>query len=281
MLEIKMALKSKEECSLRLPCGLQEIIAKAVPFLWTHGTAEITYDTGNKELDAALEYHLSDMPIGVKGYMVLAQALEKLDDQGKEKLARELLEKSHIRNYEDIAKEAGKQMSHWYSPEEFYQRWLDREIDAMRLTGGELFRKIVELAKKNGDLEYFQEIEDYTLPENSDMTVITDYHFDLCAIPNFGSSEGIYVDCLIQGDFGSEKKTLSLGTMKTLETSLDACKTMGEVCGVLLYHESEYVNGNIYRFMPKNEIESILSRPLTMRLAQEIEQTPRSPEMTM
>ncbi len=137
------------------------------------------------------------------------------------------------------------------------------------------------MAKKNGDLEYFQEIEDYTLPKNSDQTLITDYQFDLCAVPNFGSSEGIYVDCFIQGDFGSEKKTLPLGTMKTLEVSLDACKTMGEVCGILLYHESEYVSKNIYRFMPKNEIESILSRPLAIRQTQEIEQAPRSPEMTL
>ena len=65
---------------------------------------------------------------------------------------------------------------------------------------------------------------------------------------------------------------------------MDACKVVGEVCGVLLYYESLFVNENLYRFTPKDEIQSILSKPfavLEMEQGAQEEASGQFPEMAM
>jgi hypothetical protein len=89
-------------------------------------------------------------------------------------------------------------------------------------------------------------------------------------IVNFGGSEGIYVDCSLRGKFDeSGRKSLHIGTLKTLSTDLDACKTMGELCGALMYHNSKFVNENLYRFDSAESIERMLTKPLVMEQAQD------------
>ena len=79
----------------------------------------------------------------------------------------------------------------------------------------------------------------------------------------FGSSEGIYVDVYLEGKFdGSDCRKTSLATFKTLDTSLDACRKMGELCGILMYHGSRYVNQNIHRYTPQKELEAEYARKM-------------------
>ncbi len=282
MLEIKLTRQNEEGCSLSLPCALPELLRQGVPYLITYGEAEVIFQTGNDDLDILLKDRLPKIPLDMRQCVILAQTLDKLTERGKEDLVDRLERNPYIDTYDHTASAAANLVPGWYHPEEQYQRWLNQEIEGMRLSGGELFDKIMELARGSGDLERFREIEDYTLAEKYPDEKISDYLFNLCAVPNFGGSEGIYIDCFIQGSFGGEKKTMSLGTMKTLRTDLDACKVMGEVCGILLYHENQYVNENLHRFMPKREIEGILERPLHIQQAAEVEQhTQQFPNMTM
>ena len=39
-----------------------------------------------------------------------------------------------------------------------------------------------------------------------------------------------------------------------------ACRLMGQLCGVLMYHTAKYVNENLHRYTPKRELEAELHR---------------------
>lgn len=284
MLDIKLTRQNDKSLSLSLPCALTELITGDTPFYISHGSAELAFHTGNEALDTALEKQLSGMTISMERCITLVRTIERLGDLGREQLAENLITAPYIRSLDELIGEAADLIPRWYYPHEDYKRWLDSEVEQLRLTGGELFERIIALAKENGDLERFHRIEDYTLPSGRSDQKIEDYRFDLCAVPSFGGSEGIYLDCFIRGDFGEySEKSLPLGTMKTLATDLDACKIVGEVCGVLLYYESRFVNENLYRFTPKDEIKSILSKPFPVLEMGHAEQevSGQFPEMTM
>lgn len=275
MLDIKLTRQNGKTISLSLPCPLTELITGDAPFYLSCGSAELTFHTGNEALDAALEEQLSGMAANMKQCITLVRTIERLGDQGRENLAMSLVAVPFTKSWDEVIQEAADFIPRWYYPHEDYKRWLDNEVEELRLTGGELFEKVVALAKENGDLRRFEEIEDYILPEDRSALKIEDYRFDLCAVPSFGGSEGIYLDCFIRGDFGAcDRQTLPLGTMKTLATDLDACKIVGEACGVLLYYESQFVNENLYRFTPQDEIKSILSKPFAVMEMERTEQGP-------
>lgn len=284
MLDIKLTRKNSKTFSLSLPCALTELITGDAPFYLSCGSAELAFNTGNEDLDAALKKQFSGMAVSMERCITLVRTIERLGDLGREQLAENLIADPYIRSMDELIKEAADLVPRWYYPHEDYERWLKEEIEQLRLTGGELFERIISLAKENGDLERFHGIEDYTLPSDRFDQKIEDYRFDLCAVPSFGGSEGIYLDCFLRGDFGKySEKSLSLGTMKTLATDLDACKIVGEVCGVLLYYESQFVNGNLYRFTPKDEIKGILSKPFPVLGMGQTEQeaSGQFPEMIM
>ena len=288
MLDIKLTRQNDRSLSLSLPCALTDLITGDAPFYIDHGSAELAFHTGSEKLDTALTEQFSGIAANMKQCVTLVRTLKRLDEQGKETLAGNLTADPYVRSWDELIGEAADLIPRWFYPHEDYERWLKGEIEQLRLTGGELFEKVIALAKENGDLERFHGIEDYTLPADRSGQKIEDYRFDLCTVPSFGGSEGIYLDCFIRGDFGArDKQTLPLGTMKTLATDLDACKIVGEICGVLLYYESQFVNENLYRFTPKDEIQSILSKPFAVPEMEQMEQdtqqeaSGRFPEMTM
>ena len=43
-------------------------------------------------------------------------------------------------------------------------------------------------------------------------------------------------------------------------TTPKACRLMGQLCGVLMYHTAKYVNENLHRYTPKRELEAELHR---------------------
>ena len=98
-------------------------------------------------------------------------------------------------------------------------------------------------------------IWDYYLPNDGEALSseesgpLTNYEFNFVPVIAFGGSEGIYVDLYLDGDCdGSGFKRTEIGVFKTLHTDLDACRLMGQLCGVLMYHGSAYVNENIHRY---------------------------------
>jgi hypothetical protein len=152
---------------------------------------------------------------------------------------------------------------------ERHKRALSRDIDSQRMTGGQLFERFMERTRENGDAARFDEIGDYVLPDDMEKNKLCSYEFDMLPIVNFGGSEGIYIDCSLKGKFDeSGRKTLHIGTLKTLSTDLDACKTMGELCGALMYHSNRFVNENLYIFDSAESIERMLTKSLTIEQGQ-------------
>lgn len=131
----------------------------------------------------------------------------------------------------------------------------DENGKTIRLTGGQLFERIVQASRFNGDFQYIDPILDYVLPDDEERE-LTNYQFDFFPEVSFGGSEGIYIDCFLHGKFDeSGRQWKQIGTIKTLRTDLEACKLMGALCGALLYHESSYVNSHLELFTPERELQ--------------------------
>lgn len=151
--------------------------------------------------------------------------------------------------------------------------WLEKNFppekptEVFRDTGGSLFSSVIRRAKANGDFDRAEAILDYYLPceheeGRHEGVKLTAYEFDFVPIVNYGS-EGIYIDCYLKGKFDeSGRCSLHVGTLKTLRRDLDAAKIMGELCGVLIHHDAEYVNANLHRYTPQKELEAEYRRQL-------------------
>lgn len=142
-------------------------------------------------------------------------------------------------------------------------------INPKRDCKSELFRAILERARADGGLTEIESILDYYLPNDGESLSsekdgpLTNYEFNFVPIISFGSSEGIYVALYLDGDCdGSGFKQTKIGAFKTLRTDLDACRLMGQLCGVLMYHGSAYVNENLHRYTPKPQLEAEYLRKL-------------------
>ena len=146
-------------------------------------------------------------------------------------------------------------------------------IKIKRDTTRDLFNAVLQLVKDNGCYEKAEAIMDYYLPNSSESNIredmeLSNYRFDFNASAQFGSSEGIYIDCYLYGEFTEDERKIynpntrvveketrrHIGTFKTLNTDLDSMKTMGELCGSLVYFASEYINKNIDRYTPVKQL---------------------------
>ncbi len=147
------------------------------------------------------------------------------------------------------------------------QLWLEQNFppekptEVFRDTGGSLFSSVIRRAKANGDFDRAGAILDYYLPcehegGRHEGVKLTAYEFDFVPIVNYGC-EGIYIDCYLKGKFDESRRcSLHVGTLKTLRRDLEAAKIMGELCGALMHHASEYVNQNLRRYTPAQELEA-------------------------
>lgn len=133
----------------------------------------------------------------------------------------------------------------------------------------DLFFAILDRMRKDGCMEVVEPILDYHLPKKEEPyevredTELTDCHFNLFSRIDFGGCEGIFVDLCLEGSFdASERRTIEIGTFKTLGEDLAACRLMGELCGMLIYHGTEYVNENIHRYTPQAQLEAEYQRYL-------------------
>lgn len=153
--------------------------------------------------------------------------------------------------------------------------WLEKNFppqkhtEVFRDTGGSLFSAAVRLAKESGHFDKAGAILDYMLPCEHEAGMrekveLTTYEFDFEAVAQYGSSEGIYVDCYLRGKFDeSGRSVLHVSTLKTLERSLEALQIMGELCGTLTYYAGQYVNQNLHRYTPVKQLEQEYARMLS------------------
>lgn len=122
-----------------------------------------------------------------------------------------------------------------------------------RDTTTDLFRNVLAKVKENGDYANAEKIIDYALPASTE-TILSNYRFDFIAAVQRGGSEGIFVDCYLEGEFDDSKKTrCSVGCIKTLGENLEASKIMGELAGILSYYSYNYVKENIDRYEPEKD----------------------------
>lgn len=127
---------------------------------------------------------------------------------------------------------------------------------------------VLERARATGDLKEIEPILDYYLPNEEEPlspkedSYLTNYAFSAEAKVSFGC-EGIFVDLDLVGTFDdSGKDRCRVGTFKTLREDAEAGRLMGQLCGILMYHATKYVNENIHRYTPKKELEAELHRKL-------------------
>ncbi len=126
-----------------------------------------------------------------------------------------------------------------------------------------LLYETLKRARAAGSMAEIDPMLDYILPNEHEPeyaerdTFMTDYRFNVVPVIRYGSSEGIYVDLHLEGEFDSSgNANLCIGTFKTLHTDLDACKRMGELCGVLMHYATAYVDENIHRYTPEKELRA-------------------------
>ena len=119
-----------------------------------------------------------------------------------------------------------------------------------RDTPGILFQNALRLVKEHGHYAEAEPIVDYALADR-DERKLTNYEFDFRAVVSPGSSEGIYIDCYLEGLFDRNASTrCNAGTIKTLREDVDAYRIMGALAGYLTVYARKYVNENLDRFEP-------------------------------
>ena len=113
-------------------------------------------------------------------------------------------------------------------------------------TNVSLMKNIYQLVNENGHYEKAKAIMDYFTVDTLNEKEITAMEFDFVAVMNYGGSEGIYVDCYIEGRFDEKApvgktQKLDCGTFKTLREDVTAAKIMGELSGALGYYARKYL----------------------------------------
>jgi hypothetical protein len=268
MSHVTLTTKNGEALDLNLPLKAEEFLTSPAPYYLAYGHASAIFNTPDEALNEALAERLPEkLDGGVKELSLLAYILGKTNEDGLAKLKEFLPEQ--LSGAEEVFQEV-YDASDLHRFADAHSRTIQRDVENHRMTGGQLFDAFMAQARENGDLARFDAIGDYELADDAERGKLSSYEFDMLPIVNFGGSEGIYVDCSLRGKFDeSGRKSLHIGTLKTLSTDLDACKTMGELCGALMYHNSKFVNENLYRFDSAESIERMLTKPLVMEQAQD------------
>ena len=137
------------------------------------------------------------------------------------------------------------------------QRYIEKTLSPCtdRDTPGMLFQNALWLVKEHGHYAEAEPIIDYTLADH-DERKLTNYGFDFRAVVSPGSSEGIYIDCYLEGRFDQSASTCChAGTIKTLREDVDAYRIMGALAGYLTIYARKYVNANLDRYEPDKKTQ--------------------------
>ena len=143
-----------------------------------------------------------------------------------------------------------------------------------------LFRTMLERARASGSIAHIEPILDYYLPNHEEPashyrdTYLTDYQFDISPQVTFGSSEGLYMVVYLQGRFDdSGVEQTRIGVFKTLRNDLEACRLMGELGGILMYFGTNYVDEEIHRYTPQDELAAEYRRKVERARAKKEQKT--------
>lgn len=296
MIHLTQITNAETKQEFDLPIPLKALLKEPLPSFWTQERLTVEFRTPSAPLNESLNRCLPEVGASdLKQLSLLAYMLDRMDNPQRDWLERRLpaepCELSELLRRTDYCCNIyflhdGTESPYAMPAKEFHPLYDERGINEMlrrefeqsvenqRLTSGQLFEKTVERAKASGDMERFEGINEYVLPDSAEKGKLTKYDFDFVPVVNFGGSEGIYIDCMLKGEFDEYEHTRrDAGTIKTLKTDLDACKIMGELCGALMYHHSCYVSENLYLFSPTAEIERDVARNLGVTQEQTQEQT--------
>lgn len=110
-----------------------------------------------------------------------------------------------------------------------------------------------------GQYKRAEAIMDYFSPNRRDIPQeITCDDFTFLAYVEFGGSEGLFLECCLVGRIqdGGQEGRWSLGTYKTLDTSLTSAQILGELAGALTYCARRYFWENSRRFLTMRELRA-------------------------
>lgn len=292
MIHITLTHPNRETLELDLPIPISKLVRREVLAQLAYGRVEnMEFKTPDADLNAGLSRCLPECQEGgKKGLCMLAYLLKHMDKQRLALLREHLPDRPcaplelcrRARYFRDFYLDRDGQVNEYVVPleqfhdfdypevvEELLHREYLNDLKTQRLTAGQLFEQVIELARSKGALAGCESILDYILPENHDKEKITKYEFDFQPLINYGC-EGVYISCGLAGDTGNtDRNRLKAGTIKTLERSLDACRRMGELCGVLLHYESEYVNSHLDLFASEKEHDHTIARWLKRAMVEE------------
>lgn len=133
------------------------------------------------------------------------------------------------------------------------------KVSVARESRESLMKGIHQMVVDGGHYAKAEAILDYFLPETHDSPeTITCDDFAFVTKVGFGGSKGIYLDCYAEGRIQTdgEKGRWHLGTYKTLETSLEAMQTLGELGGALTYFADKYLWEYSDHFLSDQELRA-------------------------
>lgn len=213
MIHITLTHPNRETLELDLPVPISTIVRREVLAQLAYGRAEnLAFKTPETDLNAGLSRCLRESPEGEKkGLYMLAYLLKRMDGQRLALLRDSLPEGPcaplelccRARYFCDFYLDRDGQANEYIVPleqfhdfdypgalEELLHREYLNDLEAQRLTSGQLFEGVIELANSSGALAGCEPILDYILAERFDKTKITKYEFDFQPIINYGC-EGI------------------------------------------------------------------------------------------
>ena len=110
------------------------------------------------------------------------------------------------------------------------------------ITNNDMFYTIKKMLEtKYEEYASAASILDYAIPCHNEVPLKSETWFpEIIANVSPGSNEGIYIDWLLQ--FEDEK--IRIGTLKTLEESIDGYIAMGKISGMLIWASDQYLVTN-------------------------------------
>lgn len=121
-----------------------------------------------------------------------------------------------------------------------------------------LMENVLSLVKESGNYKKAEQIIEYYNSSPAKAVALSNYEFDFISEIRFGSNEGIYLDCWLEGTLSdtqiSKSERILCGVFKSLNTDLESVQTLAELGGSLTYYAKKYVNKELKRFYPASEI---------------------------
>lgn len=117
---------------------------------------------------------------------------------------------------------------------------------------GRLFEAVIHRAKQAGDFDSAGPILDYCRPcalvAGGEMKVeLNMSKFSFLPCLTFGPDGVLSLNCYLTRFNGIGYYSVRIGTLRSLNTDMDTCKIMGELCGALTFHAHQHLNEQQHR----------------------------------